>query len=105
MGAHGDRFGTAQQLQDPLTNARGALTIYNERGGGERGLRAWGAYTDGRYARWLAESRAAFNSFGGSISGAASQWLGAYGDQATSGHVALFCLGLGGLLLFRHLRG
>jgi hypothetical protein len=62
MKAHGTRYGTEAQLKDPLTNARGALAIYRM-----QGLRAWGAYTDGRYRRYLAASQAAAG--GGSAGG------------------------------------
>jgi hypothetical protein len=55
MNAHGTRFGTREQLFDPLTNARAALAVYKE----AHGKRPWGAYTDGRYRKYLAESQQA----------------------------------------------
>jgi len=47
---------TIAQLKDPRINAREAVRILKV-----QGLRAWGAYTDGRYIRtgWLAKSQAA----------------------------------------------
>lgn len=44
LRAHGTKYGTEEQLKDPITNAEAALDIYKS-----QGLRAWGAYTDGRY--------------------------------------------------------
>jgi len=46
---------TKQQLCDPLFNAKVALQIYST-----QGLRAWGAYTDGRYRKYVAQSQAAY---------------------------------------------
>lgn len=47
---------TKEQLCDPLFNAKIALQIY-----GQQGLRAWGAYTDGRYRRHIAQSQAVYS--------------------------------------------
>lgn len=52
---------TDAQMRDPVQNARAALDIYNR-----QGLRAWGAYTDGRYVsnsqgRPLDTSQAAYS--------------------------------------------
>lgn len=46
---------TQTQLCDPLFNAKAALQIY-----GTQGLRAWGAYTDGSYKKYLAQSQAVY---------------------------------------------
>jgi hypothetical protein len=74
---HGTRFGTERQLYDPVTNARAALTLYNERQrrfpngitvlrrrytGAQVGLTHWGAFTDGRYRRYLTGSQFASGS-------------------------------------------
>lgn len=62
LNAHGNRFGTESQLHDPVTNARAALTLYNERQRqGRDGLTHWGAYTDGRYRQYMATSQAAYS--------------------------------------------
>lgn len=84
MRAHGTRYGTESQLYDPLTNARAALDIYRR-----QGLRAWGAYTDGRYREHMAASEAAYR--GGP----------AAADLAPQGLVGVFLLGLGLLILIR----
>ncbi len=47
---------TRQQLCDPLFNAKVALQVY-----GQQGLRAWGAYTDGRYRKHIPASQAAYS--------------------------------------------
>lgn len=44
-------------LRQPLYNAQAALEIYRK-----QGIRAWGAYTDGRYRRYLSQSQAAYGS-------------------------------------------
>lgn len=46
---------TKAQLCDPLFNAKVAFQIY-----GQQGLRAWGAYTDGRYKKYIPASQAAY---------------------------------------------
>lgn len=43
-----------EQLKNPEINAREAVRIYRE-----QGLRAWGAYTDGRYRSYIAAANAA----------------------------------------------
>lgn len=53
LNAHPEYNATA--LKDPVTNARAALAVYNK-----QGLRAWGAYTDGRYRKRIPESQAAY---------------------------------------------
>lgn len=45
-----------EQLKNPEINAKEALRIYKL-----QGLRAWGAYTDGRYKKYLAQSQAAYS--------------------------------------------
>ena len=45
---------SVDQLKDPLINAREAVRIFRL-----EGLRAWGAYTDGRYRQYLSTSIAA----------------------------------------------
>ncbi len=50
------RTWTKEQLCDPLFNAQVALQIY-----GQQGLRAWGAYTDGRYRKYIAQSQAIYS--------------------------------------------
>lgn len=45
---------SVSQLKDPAINASEAVRIYKL-----QGLRAWGAYTDGRYKKYLAASQAA----------------------------------------------
>jgi Lysozyme like domain len=42
---------TDAQMSDPMQNARAAVAILNS-----EGLRAWGAYTDGRYLPYLTTS-------------------------------------------------
>lgn len=46
---------TREQLCDPLFNAKVALQIY-----GQQGLHAWGAYTDGNYKKYIAQSQAIY---------------------------------------------
>lgn len=43
----------AAEMSDPVLNLRHCLRIYNDRGGGVRGFNAWGAYSDGRYRKFL----------------------------------------------------
>jgi hypothetical protein len=111
MNAHGTRFGTQAQLYDPLTNARAALTLYNERQreGKRNGLTHWGAFTDGRYRQYLSASQAAYNAISGAA-GAASNFVnnatGAAAnfmddDQALGGMAGIFLLGLGLIILLR----
>jgi hypothetical protein len=45
---------SVDQLKDPVTNARQALSIYNS----PEGLNAWGAYQDNRYKQYLTEAGA-----------------------------------------------
>lgn len=45
-----------QDLYNPLYNLQVALKIYNQ-----QGLRAWGAYTDGRYKTHLQAAQAAYS--------------------------------------------
>lgn len=54
MKAHGTKYGTEEQLKDPVTNAKAALDIFRR-----QGFRAWGAYTDGRYKTHLAAAQRA----------------------------------------------
>lgn len=53
---------TVAQLKDPITNAREALRIYRM-----QGLRAWGAYIDKRYQRYMAASQSAYAAGAGSM--------------------------------------
>lgn len=53
---------TVGQLKDPITNAREALRIYRM-----QGLRAWGAYIDKRYQRYMASSQTAYTANSASI--------------------------------------
>jgi len=46
---------TVEQLKDPATNAHEALRIYQS-----EGLRAWGAYQDNRYKKYLPEALTAY---------------------------------------------
>ena len=46
---------TEKQLCDPLFNAKAAFEIYRQ-----QGLRAWGAYRDGRYQQYIPQSQAAY---------------------------------------------
>lgn len=48
---------TVEQLKNPQINAKEAVRILKS-----QGLRAWGAYTDGRYKKYLAGSQAAYGS-------------------------------------------
>ena len=48
---------TREQLTDPHKNALEAVRIYRL-----QGLRAWGAYTDGRYRQYLTASKAAYSA-------------------------------------------
>src|SRR4028119_153805 len=66
MKAHGTRYGSKEALQNPLTNARAALAIYRL-----QGLRAWGAYTDGRYKKYMPQSQAAYRGSSGAGGAAA----------------------------------
>lgn len=63
------------QLKDPRTNAQEAVRILRV-----QGLRAWGAYTDGRYLKYMAASRLAA---GGGSSPVPSN--GATDNSSTSG--------------------
>ena len=47
---------TKAQLCDPLFNAKVALQLYRD----GRGLRHWGAYTDGRYKKYIPASQVAY---------------------------------------------
>lgn len=47
---------TVEQLKNPAINAKEALRVYKS-----QGLKAWGAYSDGRYKEHLAASEAAYN--------------------------------------------
>lgn len=47
---------TKTQLCDPLFNAQVALQIYKQ-----QGLRAWGAYTDGRYRKYVTQSQLVYS--------------------------------------------
>lgn len=47
---------TPEQLKNPVTNAKEAYRIYSS-----QGLRAWGAYTDGRYKKYLNDALKAYN--------------------------------------------
>jgi hypothetical protein len=46
---------TVEELKNPQTNAKEALRIYRM-----QGLRAWGAYTNGNYKKFLKASEAAY---------------------------------------------
>ncbi len=48
---------TKEQLCDPLFNAKVALQLYSD----GRGFRHWGAYTDGRYKQYIAQSQAVYS--------------------------------------------
>jgi Lysozyme like domain len=56
MLAHGTRFGTKDQLIDPLTNARAAFALYTGRGGA---FSDWSTYLNGAYQAYLPQSQAA----------------------------------------------
>lgn len=62
------------QLKDPRINAKEAVRILKV-----QGLRAWGAYTDGRYIRtgWLAKSQAASPQLVASSGGSSANALAA----------------------------
>lgn len=47
---------TIEQLKNPVNNAKEAVRILNS-----QGLRAWGAYTDGRYKPYVSGSQAAYS--------------------------------------------
>lgn len=51
MRAHGNTYGTEEQLKNPATNARAAVAIF--RAAGNR-WSPWGAYTNGSYREHLA---------------------------------------------------
>lgn len=42
-------------LRDPVNNAKAALQVYNERGGGGKGLSAWTTFTKGTYKQHLGQ--------------------------------------------------
>ena len=42
-----------EELLDPRKNAKAAYQIWKERGGGTQGLKAWGAYTNGAYKKYM----------------------------------------------------
>lgn len=50
---------TAAQMKDPIQNLRAAYKIYTDRGGGTKGFNAWGAFSNGSYAKFLGAGGAA----------------------------------------------
>lgn len=94
-------------LRDPIYNAQAALAIYHK-----QGFRAWGAYTNGSYKRYLAASQGAYGGNGSpsAFPDIASFDVSSLGDQllspfaslgeADSGTILTYCVfGLAGLLL------
>jgi hypothetical protein len=61
LHAHGQY--TQAQMCDPIQNLRACYQIYRGRNGGS--FRPWGAYTDGRYRRYLGAGGAAVDPPGG----------------------------------------
>lgn len=51
---------TAAQMSDPIQNIKAAYKIYQDRGGGQTGLNAWGPYQTGIYADHIDEAYAAY---------------------------------------------
>jgi hypothetical protein len=51
-----------EQLKDANINCKEAMRILRS-----QGLKAWGAYTDGRYKKYFAAAQAVYNGGGGSI--------------------------------------
>ena len=43
------------ELYDPIVNVMAAKAVYDERGGGEKGLKAWTTYEFGRYKEFLSD--------------------------------------------------
>lgn len=94
MRAHGTRYGTESQLYDPATNAAAALAIYQA-----QGLRAWGAYTDGRYRQYMPQSERAYNS-PASPAPIGFSGDGSFVDFPSEGpNIGAIALGAGALLL------
>lgn len=52
-------YSCQQMLNDPIANLRACYKIYTDRGGGDKGFRAWGAYGNGSYRQFLGGSNVA----------------------------------------------
>lgn len=88
---------TQQQLCDPLFNAKVAFEIYRQ-----QGLRAWGAYTDGRYKKYIPASQAAYQPGASSVPMVATESNTDYADSPIMQSVntsTKVLLGAGALLL------
>jgi hypothetical protein len=59
-----------EQLKDPLYNAKAALDVFNK-----QGLRAWGAFTDGRYKKYYTDRSGKVRPMGDPFEGAANAYL------------------------------
>ncbi len=63
--AHGDKYGTVEELFVPERNAQAAYGVYTARGGGENGRQAWTSYTHAeRYQKYMPEVTAKAQQMG-----------------------------------------
>ena len=81
------------ELKDPLRNAQAALVVYRA-----QGLRAWGAYTNGSYRRFLTGANNSANNV--QHTGGAANGTDPAGASAHSSITQYLPLALGFVLLF-----
>lgn len=85
---------TREQLCDPLFNAKAALQIY-----GQQGLKAWGAYTDGNYKKFLPQSQTAYQPGASAVPLPASASADNTGFLSSTNTTTKLLLGAGALIL------